>query len=78
MREASRVYAMTREQARTLTARYPEHAGKVRVLEPSVPDPCGGDDAVYEACAERLLAALRNAGIVPGDCGTDELAGGAP
>ena len=39
-------------------------AAKADVLYPSVPDPHGGDDAVYERCALRLLDAMKRAGII--------------
>ena len=64
IREASRVYAMTRSHEQLLKMRFPKYAERVRVLEPSIPDPDGGDDDAYEACALRLLAAMRNAGIL--------------
>ena len=66
MREASQVYAMTRDHERILQMRFPEYARKIHVLNPSISDPFGGNDAVYDACAEKLLAAMRNAGIIPG------------
>lgn len=61
--EASRVYAMTPDHARTLRMKFPEYAERVFVLTPSISDPEGGDDGVYEACAQKLLIAMRNAGI---------------
>ncbi|MBR3106612.1 MAG: hypothetical protein IKH30_05420 [Clostridia bacterium] len=66
MREASQVYAMTLDHAKTLQMRFSEYAGKIHVLNPSISDPYGGNDAVYEACAQKLLVAMRNAGIIPG------------
>ena len=64
MGKALKVYAMTRDQAQTLQTRFPEYADKILVLDPAIPDPDGGDDAVYEACAQKLIAAMRNAGIL--------------
>lgn len=66
MREASQVYAMTRDHEKTLHMRFPDYIEKIHVLNPSVSDPVGGDDADYEACAQKLLAAMYNAGIIPG------------
>jgi len=66
MREASQVYAMTRDQEKTLHMRFPEYVEKIHLLNPSISDPFGGNDAVYEACAQKLLVAMHNAGIIPG------------
>lgn len=66
MREASQVYAMTRDHERILQMRFPEYARKIHILNPSISDPFGGNDAVYDACAEKLLVAMCNAGIIPG------------
>ena len=62
--EASWVYAVTRYEEKLLKTRFPDYAGRIRVLDPSVSDPDGGDDGVYEACVEKLLTAMRNAGIL--------------
>ena len=61
--EASRVYAMTGWQAARLRAAYPHAAGKIAALDPEIPDPYGGGDGAYEACAQALLFALDCAGI---------------
>ena len=76
MREASQVYAMTLDHAKTLRMRFPEYAERIHVLNPAIPDPYGGNDDVYEACAQMLLAAMRNAGIIPGlsEAGNEETA----
>ena len=78
IREADRVYAMTRDHERTLRMRFPEYSGKIHVLNPSIPDPYGGNDADYEECVRKLLAAMRGAGIIPGpvcgENGSDERA----
>ena len=79
MREASRIYAMTRGHAQTLRMRFPECAERIFVLNPSISDPEGGDDGVYEACVQKLLAAMRNAGIwnLAEDTGTEAEPNGA-
>ncbi len=64
MRQAEAVWVMTSGHEEALALRYPEYAAKVTVLEPSIPDPYGGDDAVYERCALRLLDAMKRSGIV--------------
>ena len=66
IREAARVYAMTHDHEKTLHRRFPEYIEKIHVLNPSISDPYGGNDAVYEECARKLLVAMRNAGIIPG------------
>lgn len=63
MARAERVYAMTDAHAETLKALFPAQAGKVRMLTPRIPDPFGGDDAVYEACAQALIRALEREGL---------------
>lgn len=64
METASAVYAMTESQKEELLRRFPGSAGKIRTLTPPVPDPFGGDDALYLWCAQRILKALQNAGIL--------------
>ena len=60
---ADQVWVMTNSQWDALNARFPETAAKADVLYPEIPDPYGGGDAAYERCAERLLEALKRAGI---------------
>ena len=60
MAAADRVLAMTEDHARALMDRFPRYAGKVSVLFPAIPDPYGGDDGVYEACARAIAEALKN------------------
>ena len=64
LRKAETVWVMTPSHEEALALRFPEYAAKVRVLEPSIPDPFGGDDAAYERCALRLLDAMQRAGII--------------
>ena len=64
MASASAVYAMTDGQAEELLRRFPRWEGKIRALTPPVPDPFGGDDALYRRCAQRIWTALQNAGIL--------------
>ena len=56
---------MTPAHAIALQTRFPEAAHRVRVLQPAIPDPFGGDDAVYEDCILHILEALKNAGVIP-------------
>lgn len=63
---AETIYVMTPGHRDALNARFPEAAGRVRVLSPAVPDPYGGGDAVYEACVQRLMEAMKRAGILQG------------
>lgn len=48
---------MTASHAAALRTAAPEH--RILVLGGGIPDPYGGDDAVYEACAEAIHHALR-------------------
>ena len=61
---AQAVYVMTPGHAAALKQAYPACAGKVRVLAPAIPDPFGGDDRVYRACAQSIFTALQRAGIL--------------
>ena len=64
MQKAEQVWVMTSDHWNALNARFPELAAKADVLYPEISDPYGGDDAVYERCALRLLDAMKRAGIV--------------
>lgn len=61
LEQATRVVAMTRGHAATIAARFPG-VGPAPVLiggpDDDLPDPIGGDLAVYRACADTLLAHL--------------------
>jgi len=65
LKKADQVWVMTPGHLDALILRFPELAAKAEVLYPEIPDPYGGDDAVYERCALRLLEALKRAGIIP-------------
>ena len=65
VRSADVLYAMSPDHVRALTARFPGAAPRIRALEPAVPDPYGGDDAVYEECILHIIDALKNIGITP-------------
>lgn len=58
LHEAEKIYAMTESHARMLRMLSPENAGKIFVLSPPVPDPFGGSDEDYEACAKTILRGL--------------------
>lgn len=64
MARAEQVWVMTPGHYDALAFRFPRYAGKISVLEPPVPDPYGGDDAVYEACMKGLSLAMTRAGII--------------
>ena len=64
LKKADQVWVMTPDHWDALNARFPELAAKADVLSPAIPDPYGGDDAVYERCALRLLDAMRRAEII--------------
>ena len=64
LKQADRVYAMTEGHLLALQAAFPAYAGKMRALEPAVPDPYGGDEAVYAQCVKSLRLAMRRAGIL--------------
>ncbi len=58
---ATDVLAMTHGHGVLLALRYPNDAGRVRLLGGpggDVPDPIGGDAAVYEACAASVVRYL--------------------
>ena len=61
---ADQAYVMTSAHWEALNERFPETAAKADVLYPEIPDPYGGDDAAYDRCADRLLEAMKRAGIV--------------
>ena len=64
LRWADLVYCMTEEHAWRLGMFFPSFGDKVRVMPVEVPDPYGGEEEDYELCAERILTALKNAGIL--------------
>ena len=64
IREASLVYCMTRYHAQRIHMFFPEYAEKIHVLNPSISDPYGMGDDAYEVCAQELLVAMLNAGIL--------------
>lgn len=62
---ARRVYAMTESHAQYLRALFPDQAAKITAFSPPIPDPFGGDEAVYAHCAQALVSALKREGLVP-------------
>lgn len=62
--QAEQIYVMSAAHRDALFARYPQAAHRVRVLEPPIPDPYGGNDAVYEDCVLRLTDAMERVGIL--------------
>ena len=59
---AARIFAMEEGHRAMLESMYPACRGKVSVL--LIPDPYGGDDRVYRACADAIERALREAGVL--------------
>ena len=59
---AQRIFAMEEGHRAMLERMYPACRGKVSVLH--IPDPYGGDDRVYRACARAIEKALREAGVL--------------
>ena len=58
LRWADTVYVMTEGHAARLERMFPSCAGKVRVMPIPVPDPFGGDEDDYRACAEKIREGL--------------------
>ena len=58
MEKAGLVLCMSDRHAMELLLRFPEAAGKIETLPLSIPDPYGGDAAVYAACLSTLQYAL--------------------
>ena len=57
-KKADVVLCMTPAHVREFARRFPEDAHKARALSPPVPDPFGGDAALYLRTAEQLAALL--------------------
>lgn len=58
--DTDQVYGMTQAHLRALAARFPEYQSKLSLLPcGQVPDPYGGDGAVYAACLRALEPAVR-------------------
>ena len=64
MAQAEKIFPMTQSHALMLSRLFPAHAHKIQLLSPQIPDPFGGDDALYRHCAHQLLLALQNAGML--------------
>ncbi len=58
VRWADLVYGMTEGHALRLRSRFPALADRIRVMPLEIPDPYGGDEAVYRAAAQRIREAL--------------------
>ena len=55
---ADRVIAVTANHARALMFAFPQYAGKIEVMEPSVSDPYGGDLSVYMKALGEIMDAV--------------------
>jgi len=51
---ADRVWAMTEGHLHALKQMFPQYTSKFHVFDPPVPDPFGGDDALYQMTALAL------------------------
>jgi protein-tyrosine phosphatase len=63
MRQADHVFAMTQSHLRTITTYLPGAGSWVRLLAPhgsDIPDPIGGDEEIYQRCAEQILECLQS------------------
>jgi protein-tyrosine phosphatase len=61
--QADYVFAMTAGHLRTVAARFPHAADRLQLLSPrgeDVVDPIGGDQHVYDRCAEQIVACLED------------------
>lgn len=72
IRQADRIYTMTRDHAQSIVSSHPEAAGKVEILSregKDVPDPIGLGPAAYESCEQELERNVRLLvdELVPGD-----------
>ena len=56
--EADVVVAISAAHAMELLMRYPSQAEKITTLPFDIPDPFGGDRALYEACLDKLYYAI--------------------
>ena len=57
--EADEVVAISGSHAMELLMRYPMHTAKITALPFDIPDPFGGDIAVYRDCLDALAHAIR-------------------
>ena len=64
LRQAAQVWTMSPLHREMLVQVYPEYAGKISSFYPPIPDPFGGDDQVYAQCAESLLSAMEQEGMI--------------
>ncbi len=58
---ADKIYAMTREHLFLILLRYPQAKDKTDLLNPDgddIKDPYGGDEGVYDECAEQINKCL--------------------
>ncbi len=61
LKQADYVFAMTESHLRAITSQVRGTANWVRMLSPDgddIPDPIGGDESVYQQCAERIWQCL--------------------
>lgn len=59
VKAADFICPMTRSHALGLLERFPDCVGKIILPSPEIPDPYGGDDAVYEACIQSLISMVK-------------------
>lgn len=59
LRLADRIYTMTAGHKAIIDQAAPQYADKVSVLGGGIPDPYGGDEDVYSACADSIEHSIR-------------------
>ena len=62
LEEATAIYTTTRQRLACLHVDFPEHAGKVELLDPTgqgIPDPIGGDLDAYRRTADAIERAIK-------------------
>ena len=67
--EADAIYCMSPAHRAAIVSALPQLSGRVFVLDPPVPDPFGGDLAIYRATARALDAEVN--GLLDALCGAD-------
>lgn len=59
MRQADKVVGISSRHAMALQSLFPQYADKITAMPVDIPDPFGGDDDDYMACAEMIEEALK-------------------
>ncbi|MBR6557420.1 MAG: low molecular weight phosphatase family protein [Clostridia bacterium] len=59
LQKADRVYGLTENHSFIILTSFPEYSEKLSPLGVSVPDPYGGDEAVYEKALDAIIDAVK-------------------